>query len=262
MKSNNNDGNKYLRRCHLLVVTTSLFFFQSFFWGIVTHSCSYDQNGILAFPLNVYFVSKMKRLSLPMSSSLLNMNGSYNELLKSQEELTRTATHLIAIPLEENKEFMLELESVQRAVLYNCPQLVSAVITPSSTKLPLLVVNTRPDNGNGSDDDNLGRRSPKSGLPGFDATSSLAQRMAEEKVTEKINDIVSEVVQEYIYEREDQNGEIMTPDPIMIAFEGLEIEGSTEDVNVEHEVLYATGKEGKGCIDRLRSMVEKIRTVR
>jgi hypothetical protein len=49
-------------------------------------------------------------------------------------------THLIAIPMEKCYELMLEMESVQRAILYHCPTLIHACIVPAVTRLPLLYV--------------------------------------------------------------------------------------------------------------------------
>ena len=192
------------------------------------------------------------------------------ELIDKQDALSRDATHLIAIPLEDNKEFMLELESVQRAVLYNCPLLVRSVITPSSTKLPLLLVNTSP----GSDLTFDGSVSSKSGLPGFDVTKSLAQRMKDEEVTQEINRIVQEVVNDVIRSKggrhsfvvedinQDENDEEeYNPEPVMLSFEGLEIEGSAHDIEIEHEILYVSGKEGKGDLNLMRFVVDEIRSV-
>ena len=52
-----------------------------------------------------------------------------------------TATHLIAIPLDTtNYELFMELESVQRAILYHCPILADACIPSAVTRLPLLYV--------------------------------------------------------------------------------------------------------------------------
>ena len=51
-----------------------------------------------------------------------------------------SATHLIAIPLDTNYELLLELESVQRAILYHCPILADACIPSAVTRLPLLYV--------------------------------------------------------------------------------------------------------------------------
>ena len=50
------------------------------------------------------------------------------------------ATHLVAIPLDQAHELLIELESVQRAILYHCPALVDACIPPAATRLPLLYV--------------------------------------------------------------------------------------------------------------------------
>ena len=194
-----------------------------------------------------------------------------HELLVRQDALCQDATHLIAIPLEENKEFMLELESVQRAVLYNCPQLISSVITPGSTKLPLLLVNTNPGTVPTVD----GSVSPKSGLPGFDVTKSLAQRMKDDEITQEINRIVQEVVNDVILSRERRNAfkeqdggnppndvdSDYIPEPVMLSFEGLDIEASLHDATVEHETLYVLGKEGKGDMNLMRFVVGEIRAV-
>jgi hypothetical protein len=48
--------------------------------------------------------------------------------------------YLLAIPLDSCHELGIELESVQRAVLYRCPVLVHACIPPAAIRLPLLYV--------------------------------------------------------------------------------------------------------------------------
>ena len=189
------------------------------------------------------------------------------DLLSEQDELCKEATHLIAIPLEENKEFMIELESVQRAALYNCPMLVHSVIAPSSTKLPLLLVNTKTS-------PEASGYSAKSGLPGFDATKSMVQRMEEDKITNEINAIVNDVVQDLIYSKkgrqmvskhneigDDDNDDEYIPEPVMLSFQGLEIEGSLTDPTIEHEVLMVLGKENKVDMDLMRYVVNEIRMV-
>eukprot|EP00536_Pseudo-nitzschia_multiseries_P011609 jgi/Psemu1/206323/e_gw1.405.39.1 len=50
------------------------------------------------------------------------------------------ATHLIAIPLDSSHELLIELESVQRAILHHCPILLDACISGTMTRLPLLYV--------------------------------------------------------------------------------------------------------------------------
>jgi len=50
------------------------------------------------------------------------------------------ATHLIAIPMESSYELLIELESVQRAILHHCPILLDACISGATTRLPLLYI--------------------------------------------------------------------------------------------------------------------------
>jgi hypothetical protein len=52
-------------------------------------------------------------------------------------------THMIGIPLEQNHDLILELESVQRAILYHCPLLINACVAPVVTRMPLLLVDTK-----------------------------------------------------------------------------------------------------------------------
>lgn len=71
---------------------------------------------------------------------------------------TPQPTHLIAIPLESAHDLLLELESIQRAVLYHCPLLIDACVAPVATRLPLLYVDagkglpaSMNDDGDGDD---------------------------------------------------------------------------------------------------------------
>jgi hypothetical protein len=66
-----------------------------------------------------------------------------DDLSTADDELSYS--HLIALPVDACHELLLELESVQRAVLYNCPVLVHACITQAITRLPLLYVQTDAD---------------------------------------------------------------------------------------------------------------------
>jgi hypothetical protein len=47
--------------------------------------------------------------------------------------------------MERSHELMLELESVQRAIMYHCPILLDACISAASTRLPLLYVQASAD---------------------------------------------------------------------------------------------------------------------
>jgi hypothetical protein len=115
-------------------------------------------------------------------------------------------THLIAIPVDSCHELMLELESVQRAILYHCPILVHACIVPAVTRLPLFYVKTSTD------------------VLDADAVATLTR-------------IVDRVVRELIFERLDyplqneipEDGSSMnltsSVSPLTLTFSNLEIDG-------------------------------------
>ena len=54
-----------------------------------------------------------------------------------------SSSFLIAIPMEDSHDLLLQLESVQRAILYHCPVLVHACLVPAQIRLPLLYVHTK-----------------------------------------------------------------------------------------------------------------------
>jgi hypothetical protein len=66
------------------------------------------------------------------------MNSFINQFLGKEEKARNTV--LIALPCESCHELQIELESVQRAIVYNCPVAVHACIPTSITKVPLLTV--------------------------------------------------------------------------------------------------------------------------
>jgi hypothetical protein len=66
------------------------------------------------------------------------MNSYVNEFLGKDEKAKNI--FLIALPCESCHELQIELESVQRAIVYNCPVAVHACIPTSITKVPLLTV--------------------------------------------------------------------------------------------------------------------------
>lgn len=212
-----------------------------------------------AFPSVNFFLPVQNRVQANVVIRNLSSKGKYgpNQDDVALGEHLSTNTHLIAVPLEENKEFMIELESVQRAVLYDCPLLIRAVVAPSSTKLPLLLVNTQPDS--------LGNNG--NSIPGFNTGKTIYQSEQIEKATSEINDIVTNVVKELIYDRRSDDSEgdgdssDETPEPVMISFAGLEIEGSLANGDVEHEVLYSIGKEGTGDMNLMRRVVNEIQSV-
>ena len=118
------------------------------------------------------------------------------------EDIT-LATHLIAIPMETACDLMIELESVQRAVLYHCPILLDACIQPAATRMPLLYVQAR--------------------NPSTQVTSTLAQ-------------IVKRLVNRHMFKKEEiptdfdfqKDNRGINPDgfrPLSMTFKTLEIDG-------------------------------------
>ena len=132
------------------------------------------------------------------------------------------ATHLVAIPLDQAHELLIELESVQRAILYHCPVLVDACIPPTAIRLPLLYVQSPPP-----------------------TTTSLSTNDA--AVTSTIGDVVQSLVDKHIFaarderdgddvergDEEDDGGEGLNNDgyrPLTLTFRSLEIDGSNNNV--------------------------------
>jgi hypothetical protein len=140
-----------------------------------------------------------------------------DEGASDDDEQPQAFTHLIAIPMGACHELAIELESVQRAILYHCPVLVHACIVPSITRIPLLYV--------------------KAGRSSSQSTKSA---------TECLHQIVQEVVQKHIFvqatkeqiqeenrkssndqdeaELDGRNEEGIKP--LMLNFQSLEIDGS------------------------------------
>lgn len=134
-----------------------------------------------------------------------------------------TCTHLIAMPLDSCHELMLELESVQRGILYHCPVLVHACIQQAITKLPLLYVRTS----------------------GPSATSKLFS-------------IVEDVIEDHLLQpvegdQEVEDGDMLNEDgtrPFTMQFTSLEIDGP------KNEILQAVASVTDS--DKLRVIVEDL----
>jgi hypothetical protein len=130
-------------------------------------------------------------------------------------------THLIALPIDACHELSLELESVQRAILYHCPILVHSCVTQAMTRLPLLYVET-------------------------DADSTA-------RATVLLRDMVQDAVQKHIFvtdtdatrddesateveiKRDDGTADLSSANadgirPLMMPFESLEIDGPSNEV--------------------------------
>ena len=141
----------------------------------------------------------------------------------SKKEENDEFTHLIAIPMGACAELAIELESVQRAILYHCPVLVHACVVPATTRLPLLYVR---------------------------APSSATATTTPQEATKKLHRIVQEVVQKHVFvkpdmntdvHRVDDNGVIVSEEPLdgineegirplALTFQSLEIDGPNNQV--------------------------------
>ncbi|VEU43374.1 unnamed protein product [Pseudo-nitzschia multistriata] len=128
------------------------------------------------------------------------------------------ATHLIAIPLDTSHELLIELESVQRAILHHCPILLDACISGSLTRLPLLYIKAPDANIN----DN-----PRNSAS---VSTSLART-------------IKRLVKKHIYttvakedgddEDEDNDEDVVNADgyrPLTMTFQSLEIDGSNNNI--------------------------------
>jgi hypothetical protein len=131
-------------------------------------------------------------------------------------------THMIGVPMDDCHELLLELESVQRAILYHCPVLVHACIVPAVTRMPLMYVQAN------------------------DKTVAT--------VTRTLHDIVERVVKTFVYVQRppapildsESEDEIMGGvndegyRPLVLSFQNLEIDGK------DNEVLHTVAMDGEG----------------
>ena len=168
---------------------------------------------------DMFFRHKCKcRLNLSSTNDINDAGGGNSRFFDAihSEENSQSSkyTHMIGIPFEENRDLLLELESVQRAILYHCPLLIHACIVPVMTRMPLLYVETAMSTGG------LGVNS--------------------EDVTDILNQIVQDVVNKYINvvsvkSNNDEYGSVggLNDDgikPVMMKFKGLELDGKNCDV--------------------------------
>ena len=139
-----------------------------------------------------------------------------------------TATHLIAIPLDTNYELLLELESVQRAILYHCPILADACIPSAVTRLPLLYVKA-------------------SNTKTAEATrwlSATIRRLVERHLFQPVADDDDDDISEDML-NEDRI------QPLTMTFQSLEIEGNNNNA------LHTVGIDGS---QRLANLVQDLKT--
>jgi len=103
-------------------------------------------------------------------------------------------THCVAIPMENCHELMIELESIQRAILYHCPALVHACIPQATTRMPLLYVTAEDPSAN-----------------------------------ERLYEIANQVVRKHLF-RPAGERESCESNPFLLRFQSLEMDGPRNEV--------------------------------
>jgi hypothetical protein len=153
----------------------------------------------------------------------------------SQNELERRDDYLIAIPLDACHELGLELESVQRAILYHCPVLVHACIPMAATRLPLLYVSKPTVGSSSSSNNNNNNRRNDPTVPAKlqEVVQQAVQRVVfDSPTTEDENECETEVVG---VQRDDGSPDVagINADgirPVLVPFSTLEIDGDNNQV--------------------------------
>ncbi|GKY98614.1 hypothetical protein MPSEU_000818100 [Mayamaea pseudoterrestris] len=126
----------------------------------------------------------------------------------SSSSSTITPTHLIAIPLDASHDLTLELESVQRAILYHAPILVHACIAPAKLRLPLLYVR------------------------------SMSNTSSSSETTQRLQTLVQHVIDQHYLklpsngdaEQQQQQQFTAAAEPVLLEFAKLEIHGRSNNV--------------------------------
>ncbi len=157
----------------------------------------------------------------------------------SQDENDENYTHMIGVPMEECHDLTLELESVQRAILYHCPILIHACIMPVVMRMPLLYIDTKSTTTTTTVDSDLKnpfeqqfrQRSTQDFTTQMDENTILTSR---DPTTQAIYKIVNDVIQEMVYTTSSN------VQPILMNFKGLEVDGK------DNEILHTIGMEGNG----------------
>jgi hypothetical protein len=147
---------------------------------------------------------------------------------------TDTYTHLVALPVDACHALMLELESIQRAILYHCPVLVHACLPAAVTRLPLLYVRT---------------------------SSGTSAALAAARLFAMVEDLVQEHVWQAVAEDEvpaindDDDALFVNEDgsrPLLLQFGALEMDGAS------NEVLQAVATVASSA--RLRTLVQALQS--
>ena len=186
----------------------------------------------------------------------------------SSDTATTTTTHLIAIPMDACHELALELESVQRAILYHCPVLVHACIAPAVTRLPLLLVQASYSSGGALTSSQRLQRLVQETVEEFltfedeGETESEEQRtVVEDEETAAVtgldavgrNDGESQSVDDNDEQPDLTSANADGIQPWMVPFQGLEIEG------FQNQVLYTAAVPDSAGTRKLQAFVQALR---
>ncbi len=128
------------------------------------------------------------------------------------------ATHLIAIPLEASHELLIELESVQRAILHHCPILLDACIGGTTTRLPLLYIKAPDSNLN----DN-----PQNSASVTTALAGTIRRLVKKHI---YGTAQKKVADDNDDEGEDDSLNTDGYRPLTMTFQSLEIDGDNNNI--------------------------------
>jgi hypothetical protein len=149
---------------------------------------------------------------------------------KRGEARPQMFTHMIGVPMADCHQLQIELESVQRAILYHCPSLVHACIVPSMSRMPLLFVD--------------------------------ASREPPGRVTMDLQQMVQKVVQKHCFavkedfDGDDANYAGVNKDgykPLTMTFHKLQIDGE------DNEVLFTVAdKDNAGGLSKVQAMVAEL----
>lgn len=131
-------------------------------------------------------------------------------------------THQIAIPLSSSSELTSALHSIQTSLVRDCPRLIRACVMPATLRLPLLYVDASSAAAAAS--------TTTRGNGIFSSTNEIDLT---------IEQIVQDAIQTSIYNKDpsdlDGIGTVELPEPIMLPFRGLELQGA------DNSILYAVG---------------------
>ena len=131
------------------------------------------------------------------------------------------ATHLVAIPLESSHELLIELESVQRAILHHCPILLDACIGGTTTRLPLLYIK--------APDSNL-KDNPQQSASVTTALAGTIRRLVKKHIYGTALQKITKGENNDIESTEDNSLNAQGYRPLTMTFESLEIDGDNNSI--------------------------------